>query len=106
MNKTPPAGPGPFPGTLPTPQEDVLDVLERFARDIAGCEQPADQVRCTLEAVHDALQADAVYWHPGLSGGPGEVLADRALSPDWCRDFTQKLLRETPGVDGQLLRST
>jgi HD-GYP domain-containing protein (c-di-GMP phosphodiesterase class II) len=84
----------------------VLDVLERFARDIPGCEQTADQVRCTLKAVREALQTDAVYWYPGLSGGTGEVLADRALPPDWCRDFTQKLLRETPGVDGQLLRSS
>ncbi len=86
------------------PAEDVWDVLERFGRDIVGSEKSVRQ-RLTLDAVHDSIHADAVYWYPGSSGEPLEVVGKLALPPGWCIGFAKKMLEQTPGVDGRLLRS-
>src|SRR5262249_46376773 len=98
-----------FPGVAVVkeriPQENAWDVLERFAGAIASCERPADQRRLALDVVREALDADVIYWYPGSSGDALEIVGDRSPSPAWCSAFAARLLAETPGVGGSLLRS-
>jgi HD-GYP domain-containing protein (c-di-GMP phosphodiesterase class II) len=97
--------PGPSAGSPLLPQEDVWEVLERFAREVAPCDRSSRQKRLALEAVRDTTEAEAVYWYPGSSGEPVEYVSPYPLPADWCCAFAERLLAETPGLDGRLLRS-
>jgi HD-GYP domain-containing protein (c-di-GMP phosphodiesterase class II) len=83
----------------------VLDLLERFADDLHSSEQTLAQVRLILEAIRGSTRADAVYWDPGSGHEAVELTGDVRPSGVWCKELTRRLLEETPGVDGQLLRS-
>jgi HD-GYP domain-containing protein (c-di-GMP phosphodiesterase class II) len=96
---------GPLPGGQALPGDDVWDAVEAFARDLPACIGPAEQVRCALRAVRAGLGAGAAFWFPGASLAPVECLGDPPLAPEWCRAFARRLLDETPGVEGRLLRS-
>jgi HD-GYP domain-containing protein (c-di-GMP phosphodiesterase class II) len=85
--------------------EDAWEILEGYAREISHCDISARQRRLALEAVRDSLNADVVYWYPGSTNDPVELLSVHDLPTDWCRAFARKLLEETPGLDGRLLRS-
>lgn len=87
------------------PQDDAWDVVERFAREVGHNRGAAEQIRATLRAMRDAIHADVAYWHPGVSDEPAELLGGGGLASDWCRTFVQKLLAETAGNEGRLLRS-
>jgi len=97
--------PGAYAGSPLLSQKDVWDILERYAHDVAACEKVADQKALALAAVRDSLGADAVYWFPGASGEEVNVVGDHDLPAEWCVAFAKKLLDETPGLDGRLLRS-
>jgi HD-GYP domain-containing protein (c-di-GMP phosphodiesterase class II) len=58
-----------------------------------------------LRAARESLRADCVYWYPGRVDEEYQLVGFHDLPPDWYLEFAQKLLRETPGVDNQLLRS-
>src|SRR2546429_614643 len=79
------------------------DVLERFGLVLQQCDQSAQQVRLIVESVRESLEADAVFWYPG-GGAEAPACSGTELSPGWCRQFTERLLAETPDADGQILR--
>jgi len=87
------------------PQDDAWDVVERFAREVGHNRGAGEQIRATLRAIRDSIRADVAYWHPGVSDEPPELLGGGGLPSDWCRTFVQKLLAETAGGEGRLLRS-
>ena len=87
------------------PQDDAWDVVERFAREVGHNRGAAEQVRAALRAIRDAVRADVAYWHPGVSDEAPELLGGGGLPTEWCRSFVQKLLAETAGGEGRLLRS-
>jgi HD-GYP domain-containing protein (c-di-GMP phosphodiesterase class II) len=87
------------------PQEDAWEVLEGYAREMARCDISARQTRLALEAVRNSIKADVVYWYPGSTSDPVELVSARALPTDWCSAFARRLLEEMPGLDGRLLRS-
>ncbi len=82
------------------------DVLERFGLSLQQCDQSAEQVRLIVESARESLEADTVFWYPGGGAEAPAVSGTPDLTPGWCREFTERLLSETPGVDGQLLRAT
>ena len=92
-------------GTLPVPQEAVWETLERFAHDVAACEDAALQQQLALQAVRDSIDADAVYWHPGSGRTSGLVAGAHDLPDEWCASFTDRLLQKSPGLDGRLLHA-
>src|SRR4051812_32839232 len=69
--------------------ESALEVLERFGLSLQQCEQSRDQVRLTLDAVRDALSADAALWFPGPAADGFEV-AGADLSAAWAREFLRR----------------
>jgi HD-GYP domain-containing protein (c-di-GMP phosphodiesterase class II) len=89
----------------PLPQDDAWDVVERFAREVGHNRGASEQLRATLRAMRDAIHADVAYWHPGVSDEQPELLGGGGLPAEWCRTFVQKLLAETAGGEGRLLRS-
>jgi len=62
-------------------------------------------MRLALEAVREAVDADTVYWHSEHPGEGRELVGSHPVQPEWCHQLVRRLLTETPGVDGQLLRS-
>jgi HD-GYP domain-containing protein (c-di-GMP phosphodiesterase class II) len=82
------------------------DTLEQLLRDLHGCDRSAQQIRLALDAVYKTVAADAVFWCSDAPEEGVEVVGNRDLPPDWCRQFVRRLLAETPGVDGQLLRAS
>lgn len=97
--------PSASPWTPSVPREDTWETLERFAHEIAHCEDTTLQQRLALQAVRDCIEADVVYWYPGGSGDPVQSVSRHDLPTDWCADFAARLLAKTPGLDGRLLRS-
>jgi HD-GYP domain-containing protein (c-di-GMP phosphodiesterase class II) len=97
--------PGAYAGSPLLSQNEVWETLERYTREIARCDGATNRKRLALNTVRDCLGADLVYWHPGTSGEAAEVIGDHDVAADACHALTQKLLAETPGLDGQLLRS-
>ncbi|MBY0525464.1 MAG: HD-GYP domain-containing protein [Gemmataceae bacterium] len=94
------------PSGNPLTLTTAWDVLERFGVALQQCDQSAQQIRLVLDAVRESLDADAVFWYPGSGSEPFNIAGLATLSSQWCRDFTERVLAETPGVDGQLLRPT
>src|SRR5258707_5059574 len=82
------------------------DTLERFIQDLNSCDRSVQQIRLTLDAVRETVNADAVYCCSHSPTECVEIAGDQDLPPEWCRQFVRRLLAETPGVDGQLLRSS
>jgi HD-GYP domain-containing protein (c-di-GMP phosphodiesterase class II) len=87
-------------------QHAPWDTFERLIQELNSCDRSVHQVRLALEAVRDTINADAVYWCSTSPREGPEVVGNQALPPEWCHQFVQRLLAETPGVDGQLLRSS
>jgi hypothetical protein len=84
----------------------VWDALERFAQELNSCERSTPQIRLALDAIRQSLDADAVFWCSDAPGDGVERVGELELTPEWCRQFLRRMLAETPGVDGQLLRSS
>jgi HD-GYP domain-containing protein (c-di-GMP phosphodiesterase class II) len=84
---------------------EVWDLLARFAREANYCGQTGDLISLGLQAAKECLQADCVYWFPGRTDEEFQLVGHHNSPPAWYLEFAQKLLRETPGVDNQLLRS-
>jgi HD-GYP domain-containing protein (c-di-GMP phosphodiesterase class II) len=88
------------------PQPGPWDTLERLIQELTSCERSSHQMRLALEAVRETIDADTVYWCSDSPQRPLEIVGQQTLSPEWCRLLLERLLAETPGVDGQLLRSS
>src|SRR5438128_2788282 len=97
--------PGAYAGSPLLTQNEGWETLERFTRDVARCDGAANRKRLALDTVRDCIGADAVYWFPGTSGDALEVVSEDHVPAEQCQALTEKLLAETPGLDGQLLRS-
>jgi HD-GYP domain-containing protein (c-di-GMP phosphodiesterase class II) len=89
-----------------SPLHAAWDTLERLIQELNSCDRSVHQVRLALEAVRDTINADAVYWCSASPCEGPEVVGNHALPPEWCHQFIHRLLAETPGVEGQLLRSS
>jgi HD-GYP domain-containing protein (c-di-GMP phosphodiesterase class II) len=89
---------------LPNAATSAWDVLERFGQALQQSEQSAEQVHATLTALQEALNADAVYWHPGSGGDAAEAVGRDDLPIEWRRDFTASAMGEAEGA-GELVRS-
>jgi hypothetical protein len=50
------------------------DVLDRLVRELPACPTAGGQIRLVLEAVRTATRADVVYWYPGSTGQPMQLL--------------------------------
>ncbi len=85
-------------------QQDVWELIERFARDINHCGKTFRH-KLALEAIRDSIRAEAVYWYPGNNGDAVELAGGYDLPAAWCASFAKKLIDGTPGLDGRLLRS-
>jgi hypothetical protein len=83
--------------------EAPWEALERFGRALPGAAE-GGQVRLTLEAVLEALGADAAFWQPGSGPEAFERVGPLVLSAGWCRAFTDHVRQEGDG-GGVLVRS-
>jgi len=97
---------------LPSPIESIVgaadmawEVVEHFAHQAPTWKTTDDLISQALRAVREALHADVVYWSPGSELEDVRQTGDRSLTSRWCREFTQRLLEETPGIERQLLRT-
>ena len=64
-------------------------------------------MRLVLEMVHQATHADVAFLCcPAADDRPVELVGTPALPAEWCRAVLRTLLRQTPGVKGQLLCSS
>ncbi len=84
--------------------ETAWDVLERFGQALQRCFQSREQIKLVLESVCASLAADVVYWEPGSTSYPVEVLGRTPLPPEWYRGFTVRLLASEPGSPAHVLR--
>jgi HD-GYP domain-containing protein (c-di-GMP phosphodiesterase class II) len=106
----PPTKKSPF--ALPGVPADPIDagpdpwaLLETLMEQLEASDELNRQLRLVLEAVRQGTRADVVFLCSGVPGQPVECLGQPRLEPEWCRDFVRRLLRATPGVERQLLRS-
>ena len=84
---------------------DAWDLLDDFLRQLQEREEVSRQMRLVLEMVHQATHADFAFLCTE-GHGPVETVGVPQLSPEWCRTVLRTLLRQTPGVEGQLLRTS
>ena len=98
------ARPAPRGGEPPS-ADTAWEVLERFGLALQQCEQAGQQVRLVLESVRDALGADAAFWHPGATGEAWQSAGTPALTAEWCRDFTARVLDGSSPPPPQVLRT-
>jgi HD-GYP domain-containing protein (c-di-GMP phosphodiesterase class II) len=96
-----PAGPAETPEAAPDPWA----LLETLMEHLAATDDLGRQLRLVLEGVRQGTRADVVFLCSGPPGRPVECIGQPRPDPDWCRDFVRRLLRATPGVERQLLRS-
>jgi hypothetical protein len=87
-----------------TADAEAWEVLERFGFALRH-ETEREQMRLTLEAVQEVLEADAVFWQPDDPAGHVELAGSTPLSAAWCRDFTARAVAEAPDGAGTLLCS-
>jgi HD-GYP domain-containing protein (c-di-GMP phosphodiesterase class II) len=80
--------------------------MERLIQELNSCDRSAQQIRLALDAVRETVRADVVYFCSDAPGEGVELVGETALEPEWCRQLVRRLLAETPGVEGQLLRSS
>jgi hypothetical protein len=85
--------------------ENAWDVLEQFGLALLHCGQPREQIRLTIEAVHDSLGADAVYWHGDGPGCAAEEIGGVPLGEAWCRAFLAQMRADASPQTGSLLCS-
>jgi HD-GYP domain-containing protein (c-di-GMP phosphodiesterase class II) len=84
----------PTPGPDPFAEgDDPWDVVTRFFRDLEDCTQAPRQDRLALEAVRDAVRADAAFLYDPSSGQSVEPVGSVPLTPEWCRAFAAEQLR-------------
>lgn len=86
-----------------SPRDMAWDILERFLLELNDCEAINKQIRATLHAVRAAVQADAVFWHPGSGFEGFEIAGKTDLTSEYCRGLVQRLITETGATDSQLL---
>ncbi len=92
--------------TVPEPTPELAwDVLDQFAQNLQSEQETRGQIKLSLRAIRKALRADLVYWDPGQSEESPICSGSTDVTASWCQQLTKYLLAETPGVDGQLLRS-
>jgi hypothetical protein len=84
--------------------EAAWDALERFGRVLPDAPE-GHQVRLTLEAVLEALGADAAFWLPGSGPDSFERVGPLTLSAGWCRTFTEHVAAVQDGESGTVVRS-
>lgn len=87
------------------PQDAAWDILEQFIRTLQACENLNEQIRLTLNAILDSLQADVVFWYPGASRESMEMVGDPNVSPEWCKGFADRFFQENQIVDSFLVGS-
>jgi HD-GYP domain-containing protein (c-di-GMP phosphodiesterase class II) len=87
-----------------SPLETAWDVLERFGRSLQAAGAMRDQIRLILESVRASLQADVVFWEPGVPGSAVESLGRVDLPAEWYRTFVAQLLAEENGTPAHVLR--
>jgi HD-GYP domain-containing protein (c-di-GMP phosphodiesterase class II) len=80
----------------------VWQILDRLVRNLQGNEQPAQQIRSALKAIHESTQADAAYWLPG-SGGPLVVVGD--VPAEVCKEAAVKILENLSPDQEQVIWS-
>jgi HD-GYP domain-containing protein (c-di-GMP phosphodiesterase class II) len=95
-----PSGRGLEPAT-----EAAWDVLERFGQALQQCDQSVQQIRVTLEAARDALDADTVFWHPGGTSDAAAVVGSADLATAWREAFLDFVLRDVPDAQPGAVRS-
>jgi len=92
-------------GRVPNPPDAAWDVLDRFVRQLQNASQTNDQVRLILEAICEATGADAVFWYSSASDEEPQIIGKCSLAPDWCRQFAERMLEESPAAGSRLLLS-
>ncbi len=85
--------------------DTAWDVLERFGQALQLCDQASRQIRLLLEATQESLGADAVFWYPGATSDRAECVGTQALTPEWAKEFTERLIADAGAPPSQLLRS-
>src|SRR5688572_17553229 len=93
-----------FRQTPPTPPaRDVWGVFMRLLAGLGGPVSATGQVRQTLEAVRDALEADAVCWHDETTGETLTPPGEQALIPEECDELALRLLAARRGDTGRII---
>jgi len=87
------------------PHDTVWDLLNRFIQELQSTGSSSRHIRLILKMLHESIRADVVFWYPGATGQPVELVGQPALSAEWCQAFTRRLLAETPEVGSQLFRT-
>ena len=84
---------------------DAWDLLDDFLAQLQDRDDTGRQMHLVLEMVHQATRADVAFLCTPGADEPFEIVGLPRLAPDWSRRLTQVLLLQTPGVEGQLLRT-
>jgi HD-GYP domain-containing protein (c-di-GMP phosphodiesterase class II) len=103
-NKPPSSAAPTPPATGERSPADGWDVLDRFVRDLARCQDRPAATRRFLAAVLEGLGADTVFCCSVPAGRSVERIGWPA-PPAWCQTLTRLALAAAPGVEGQLLLS-
>jgi HD-GYP domain-containing protein (c-di-GMP phosphodiesterase class II) len=103
LQTDPPTGDFPSSDQGPSRAEIGLTTLESLFQEIQGKRASAKVIHAALEAVAEGTGADVVFWFPGAEGEPLDVVAQRAISMPFCREFAGKLLAQTSSPETDLV---
>jgi HD-GYP domain-containing protein (c-di-GMP phosphodiesterase class II) len=80
----------------------VWQILERLVCNLQSSEQPAQQIRSALKAIHESTQADAAFWLPG-SGSAPVVVGD--VPAEACKEAAVRILENVSPDQDQIIWS-
>jgi HD-GYP domain-containing protein (c-di-GMP phosphodiesterase class II) len=91
-------------GEQPLSVPDPWRTLNLFFQELQAIETPSRELRELVGAIYHSIRADAVFLISFHNNEVVEMIGRKNLSPAWCRQFTEWLLNERPGV-AQIIRS-
>jgi HD-GYP domain-containing protein (c-di-GMP phosphodiesterase class II) len=81
------------------------DVLDHFFQELQGIQRPSKEFRALVQAISQSIRADAVFVYAHATNELVEAVGPPSVTPAWCRQFAERILKDAaPGVI-QVLRS-
>ncbi|MFM7149370.1 MAG: HD-GYP domain-containing protein [Gemmataceae bacterium] len=79
--------------------DDSLETLERLGQILPLRDDPGEQIRLTLEAIRDCLDAEVVFYYPGSNPEPYKQVGTTSLTAEWAGRF----VAEAASQEGEIL---
>jgi HD-GYP domain-containing protein (c-di-GMP phosphodiesterase class II) len=89
----------------PSATASIYETLDRFILGLQSCQQLAQAIQPSVQAVQQSLGADVCFWYSAAGKRVGAIVGRATPSPTTCLAFASKLLASYPGAPDEVLWS-